>query len=708
MRLIALVGALAVTLVVPTVAQQPPETFTLEQVKSYPFPNLLTAAATGTRIAWAFNEQGQRNIYVAEGPTFEARRLTAYMDDDGQELTSVGISANGQWVVYLRGGDHSSNWDDELPVNPTFSPDPPSVQIWSVRFEGGEPNLLGAGAGPLVSPKSDAVAFTRGGQIWTVPIDGASEAKRLFTARGSNGQPRWSPNGSRMAFVSSRGDHSFVGVYAGADTPIRWIDPSFNQDGSPRWSPDGTRLVFVRGPGRGGAPDSALVSRPRAWSIYTADAATGEARQLWKAPATLRGSPPSTQGGTNLHWAAGDRIVFLSYHDGWPHLYSIPASGGDPLLLTPGDYMAEYISMSADGRWMVFAGNAGTDPLDIDRRHVVKVPVDRAAPEVLTPGDGLEWTPFITGDGGTIAFLGATARRPPLPMVMPAQGGRPRTLAANRMPADFPTDHLVAPRQVIFEAPDGTPIHGTLFEPRGRRGRVPAVVYLHGGPPRQMLLGWHYSDYYSNAYALNQYLASRGFVVLSVNYRLGIGYGFEFHRPPNAGPSGASEYQDVKAAAEWLAQQSFVDPARIGVYGGSYGGYLTAMALGRDSRLFAAGVDIHGVHDWTARGAERLLVRGGYEGIPDAELALEVMWKASPVSSIDTWTSPALIIHADDDRNVQFNQSTDLVRRLEARGVQMEALVVVDDTHHMMRHANWVVVDAATAEFLVRKLMSGK
>ncbi|HEX9727907.1 MAG TPA: hypothetical protein VGA37_05340, partial [Gemmatimonadales bacterium] len=327
MRLIALVGALAVTLVVPTVAQQPPETFTLEQVKSYPFPNQLTAAATGARIAWAFNEQGQRNIYVAEGPTFEARRLTAYMDDDGQELTSVGISANGQWVVYLRGGDHSSNWDDELPVNPTFSPDPPSVQIWSVRFEGGEPNLLGAGAGPVISPRSDAVAFTRGGQIWTVPIDGASEAKRLFTARGSNGQSRWSPDGSRMAFVSSRGDHSFIGVYAGADTPIRWIDPSFNQDGSPRWSPDGTRLVFVRGPGRGGAPDSALVSRPRAWSIYTADAATGEARQLWKAPATLRGSPPSTQGGTNLHWAAGDRIVFLSYHDGWPHLYSIPASG---------------------------------------------------------------------------------------------------------------------------------------------------------------------------------------------------------------------------------------------------------------------------------------------------------------------------------------------------------------------------------------------
>ena len=124
-------------------------------------------------------------------------------------------------------------------------------------------------------------------------------------------------------------------------------------------------------------------------------------------------------------------------------------------------------------------------------------------------------------------------------------------------------------------------------------------MYIHGGPPRQMLLGWHYSDYYSNAYASNQYLANLGFVVLSVNYRLGIGYGFDFHQPPNAGTNGASEYLDIKAGGEWLAKQPHVDATRIGTYGGSYGGYLVALALGKDSKLFAAGVDIHGVHDRT-------------------------------------------------------------------------------------------------------------
>ena len=156
---------------------------------------------------------------------------------------------------------------------------------------------------------------------------------------------------------------------------------------------------------------------------------------------------------------------------------------------------------------------------------------------------------------------------------------------------------LVTPQQVLFKAADGVTVHADLFVPEGGVAKKPAIVYVHGGPPRQMLLGWHYSDYYSNAYASNQYLASLGFVVLSVNYRLGIGYGYEFHQPAHGGIAGASEYQDIKAAGEWLQKQNFVDASKIGIYGGSYGGYLTAMALAKDSKIFAAGVDIHGVHD---------------------------------------------------------------------------------------------------------------
>jgi len=691
----------AVALLVPRSQSAAADSFSLEQIKSYPFPNELTASATGERIAWAFNERGSRNVWVAEGPDFKARRLTNYEVDDGQELTSLVISADGKYVVYVRGGDHGSNFDSSVGVNPAMSTTQMKVQVWSVPFAGGQPKLVGDGDEPLISPKSDRVVFVKERGIWSAPIDASTPAKRYFYARGDCGEPEWSPDGSRLAFVSNRGDHSFIGVFTNDATPILYLAPSTSRDASPRWSPDGKRIAFVRRPGNGGAPEPALERRPQAWSIWTADATSGEGQQLWKSPFTLRGSLPTTHGETNLHWAAAGRIVFLSYVDGWPHLYSIPENGGEPLLLTPGNYMAEYISISNDRRYLVFAGNAGTDADDIDRRHIVRVPVDRAEPKVITPGKGLEWTPFVTGDGKYIAYIAATAQRPPLPTVISANGGKSITLAEDRVPGNFPAAQLVTPKKVVFKAPDGIEIHGQLFEAAGGAAKKPAIVYVHGGPPRQMLLGWHYSDYYTNGYALNQYLASRGYVVLSVNYRLGIGYGHDFHRPPDAGSQGASEYQDVKAGGEYLQQLTQVDAKRIGIYGGSYGGFLTALALARDSKLFAAGVDIHGVHNWTAERASGLL-ENRYEKIPDVRQALDVAWQSSPVSAIASWKSPVLLIHGDDDRNVRFSQTTDLVGRLDKAGVSYEELVIPDDTHHFMRHANLVKVDAAVAAFFDR------
>ncbi len=670
--------------------------FTVKSVLSYPFPSELTSSAKGSKIAWAMNEQGKRNIYVAEGPSFKLVKITDYTLDDGQELTSLTISDDGKWVIFVRGGDHGSR-EGTNPVNAASSPIAPKVQIMSVPFIGGKVNVIGEGDNPLISPNNTQIVFTRGGQIMSSPIDGAVPAKNLFYSKGVNGSVNFSPDGSKIAFVSSRDDHSFVGIYTDAETPIQWILPAFSRDNSPRWSPDGTEIAFIRNPGSGGAPDSILARKHTPWAIWRVNVQIGVGKQIWKAPETPQGSIPSVAGGANLLWAA-NRLVFTSYQDGWPHLYSIATDGSQQTLLTPGPFMVEHVKLSGDKKWLVFSANTGKEKDDIDRKHLYKVSVDRADMQALTSGKSLETLPVITGDQANIAYFSATAQQPLLPAIFSEQTKQAQLLCEDLIPDDFPKTQLVTPTQVVFKAADGVTVYGQLFTPTSGPRKKGAIVYVHGGPQRQMFLGWNHMDYYSIDYGLNQYLASLGYVVLSVNYRLGIGYGYEFHKPMYAGAQGASEYLDVKAAGEWLAKQSNVDPKRIGIYGGSYGGYLVALGLGKDSKLFAAGVDIHGVNSrFNSTVVEK-------EIAPDAKLAAEKVIASSPLTYLDTWTSPTLLIHADDDRNVPFSQSVDLARRFELKKFDFEYLAIPDDTHHWMKFSNAVKVSEATADFLNRKL----
>ena len=694
----------ACSLFTPAYAQQ----YELESVRNYPFPTVLSSSAKYSRIIWAMDEQGKRNVYVAEAPTFDPRRLTAYLEDDGQEISSLSLTPDGTWAVFVRGGDHGSNWNDEEPVNVNSKADPPKVEIHSLSFDGKKHVKFGEGDEPAIAPDGKRMVYLKKGAVWIASIDGSTPAKLLFTPRGRVNDFQWAPDGAAIAFVSQRQDHAFIGVYKLADSAVSWMAPSFHRDRSPRWSPDGKSLAFVRTEGLGGKPQPLLAPKHQAWSIWKVDLVDQQMSQLWKAPTTLAGNLPATHGGSNLHWAAKDRLIFVSAADGWSHLYSLPVHGGKPTLLTPGKFMVEHVTLNSDKTQIYFSANTGKDPKDIDRRHIAHVPVDRATMTVLSEGPNLEWTPVATGDGKYLAFITSLGQKPPLPAVVELSNikkfsANTKVLGKDLIPKSFPFDQLVTPEQVIFNAPDGRKIHAQLFSTKRKAGKKPAIVYIHGGPSRQMLLGWNYSEYYSNAYATNQYLASLGFDVLSVNYRMGIGYGDAFQRSGNNGENGAEEYQDIVAAGQWLAAQPNIDASRIGVYGGSYGGYLTNMALAKDSRLFAAGVSIHSLSERT-RDSDGSLGPNRFEKAPDHLEAAKVAWVSSPIAHLESWTSPVLLIHGDDDRNVSFAHSIDLYKRLSEKGVELETLVIPDDTHHWMKFGNLMKVNQAMINFFVKQL----
>jgi dipeptidyl aminopeptidase/acylaminoacyl peptidase len=282
--------------------------------------------------------------------------------------------------------------------------------------------------------------------------------------------------------------------------------------------------------------------------------------------------------------------------------------------------------------------------------------------------------------------------------------GEIRDLASESMPADFPASAMVTPQQIILSSVDGMQIHAQLFLPRdaGDGKRHPALCFFHGGSRRQMLLGFHYMDYYSNSYAMNQYLASRGYVVLAVNYRSGIGYGLNFREALNYGAAGASEFNDVEGAGLYLRSRPDVDPARIGLWGGSYGGYLTALGLARASDLFAAGVDLHGVHDWNTEIPTFAATYKAGERPDAARLA----WESSPLSSISTWRSPVLLIQGDDDRNVPFAETVDLAEALRKQNVEFEQLVFPDEIHDFLLQRTWQAAYHATSDFFDKHFKS--
>lgn len=660
--------------------------FSLDDMLAAPFPSLLRLSPDGERAAWVYNDRGCRNVWVAHtSGAVPARALTAYRGDEGIEIGQLCWNACGDALLYTRG----ACMDDGIPPDPDgLAGTLAAPAIWSVAASDGEPHRLAPGHSPAVSPRGDFLAYVHGGKIRGLHLAAPSADSLWVDEAGHCTSLAWSHDGTRLAFVNECGRRAAIGVLDIGSMTVHWLDPQAQHDLAPTWSPDGSALAFIR-LADDPAPTYTGRRRGRPWSIMVADATGAEVRCAWRAAEGAGSVFAALAAGPQLLWTGRGHLVFPWEGNGWLHLYACdPGSDAatSAIELTPGP--GEVFAMQEDslGGGIVFVANRDQR----EGRRLWHCDQYGGSLSALSPGDAMTDLPAVAN--GVIAAIQADGITPPHPVVI----GSGFDLGV-RLPACFPAGLLQPPQSVAFASLDGLPIHAQLFlpAPLADGARHPAIIHCHGGPARQMLPAWHATEVYSKQYALNHYLARLGYLVLSVNYRGGTGYGLDFREPSGFGAGGASEYQDVKAAAHYLAGRGDIDPQRIGIYGMSYGGLLTALALARDSQLFAAGVDCAGVADWSPAFPD--------PGVPAA--IRQTALASSPIDALGGWRSPVLLLHAGADRVVPPGQTDLLAEALRRQGkVEFKHILLAGESHDLLRHASSLTWFEATAAWFMRHL----
>jgi dipeptidyl aminopeptidase/acylaminoacyl peptidase len=563
---------------------------------------------------------------------------------DGSRVAFVHPAAEGRQVftVPVPGWDRSGN-----------------QPVWPLRITSGPRS----GESPNWSPDASKLALIRDKALVVVAADG-SNVSVLTEHQAGNATPRWSPDGSQIAFYSRRLGWSQIWVIdASGGEPRRLTSaPADNDD--LQWSPEGTQIAYssIRG--------DDLNNR----DIYCVDLATSTERRLTAAPNCFDGAPSWSQ--------HANRIAFLSDQDGWIHVYTMAADGSDRRQLTSGEFEDGWPTLSRghllwapDGSQLAFVRNRG-GCLDL-----MLVEVAGGACRRVNAGDGFYQPSAWLPDGSGLIALVSRPNQPSEVRLISLDGTEQsltRSLQGGLYSADF-----ALPDRVSFRNRDGLVIEGHLYRPRSASAGAPcpAIVHPHGGPT--------YQSYYAWPDPAVQLFVQEGYAVFEPDFRGSSGYGREF-RFANSGDWGAGDARDCIDAALFLRGQDWVDPARIGIWGASYGGYLALCCLVESPSTFRAAIDMFGdseISESYRRGdrAGRLDLHRQM-GAPEANSG--AYRTGSPVYRAERIESPLLILHGRDDARVVPAMSERMIEALKIEGKFFEHHFYDGEGHGFRRPEN--------------------
>ena len=420
--------------------------------------------------------------------------------------------------------------------------------------------------------------------------------------------------------------------------------------------------------------------------LVAVDPATGRTRILDAArdEAWVRDIGPSSNVSGGLGWLPDNRrLWFLAEHDGWMHLYTVDTASAKPerKQLTSGRFEIDTVQLSPDGTTFYIQSNEQHP----GERQLYALSVDGGARSKLTTLTG-SFSGEVSPDNSTFAVIHSTANKPPEVFMMANRAGAEPKAVTTSTSADWRSFKWVEPQLITYKARDGVEVYARLYTPEmvgaKRHPSNPAVVFVHGAGYLQNAHRY-WSSYYRE-YMFHHLLASRGYVVLDPDYRASAGYGRDW-RTAIYRWMGGKDLEDVVDGAKYLTDAHKVHPRRIGVYGGSYGGFITLMAMFTTPDVFAAGAALRPVTDWAHYNHQ---YTSNILNEPQGDI--EAYRKSSPIYFAEGLKGALLICHGMVDVNVHFQDSVRLAQRLiELRKENWELAVYPVEDHGFVEATSW-------------------